>query len=531
MTMKNKTFNIPLLFLVLVISACSPINKATDTSIPQLSAIYADIPLIIRDTYNEAIQIRIYVNEGKEVNYKSVQCLLDENAVNALERIDVYIRKDNERFFLTGATLLGSVKDLSGKVNIPIDINFKAGLHTIWISPVLKSTADLTKQLTIRTFALSKGTSEQKISNVLNSSGGKANFTKRSGIAFRKAGDDGVHTYRIPGLATTEKGTLISVYDIRYVNSHDLPANIDVGMSRSTDGGQTWEPMKVIMDMGPPHENSGIGDPAILIDPFTKKIWVAALWSKGNRSIAGSEPGLSPETTGQLVLVSSDDDGKTWSKPYNITSQVKDPKWHIYFNGPGNGMVMQNGTLVFPSQYWDESKKPGMPHSSIIYSEDHGKTWKSGIGAKSNTTESQVVETTPGTLMLNMRDNRGKFRRVATTRDMGKTWLEHPTSNEVLPDPVCMASLIKCEVNVNGRMSEVLFFSNVASQTARKNMTIKASLNLGNTWLSANELLLDNRNCYGYSSLTMIDENTLGIVYEGSGDLYFMRVPVSDVLK
>ena len=155
--MKNKTFNIPLLFLVLVISACSPINKATDTSIPQLSAIYADIPLIIRDTYNEAIQIRIYVNEGKEVNYKSVQCLLDENAVNALERIDVYIRKDNERFFLTGATLLGSVKDLSGKVNIPIDINFKAGLHTIWISPVLKSTADLTKQLTIRTFALSKG--------------------------------------------------------------------------------------------------------------------------------------------------------------------------------------------------------------------------------------------------------------------------------------------------------------------------------------------------------------------------------------
>jgi sialidase-1 len=529
--MKNKTVKTCLVFLTIFISACSPINKAIDTSAPQLSAIYADIPLIIRDTYNEAIQIRVYVKEGTEVNYKSVQCLLDENAVNALERIDVYIRKDNERAFLTGATLLGSGTDLSGKVNIPIDINFKAGLHTVWISPVLKSTADLTKQLTIRAAALSTGTSLKKIYKELNSYGGKANFAKRLGISFRKAGDDGVNTYRIPGLATTEKGTLLSVYDIRYVNSRDLPANIDVGLSRSTDGGQTWEPMKVIMDMGPPHENSGIGDPAILIDPLTHKIWVAALWSKGNRSIAGSEPGLSPDMSGQLVLVSSNDDGKTWSEPYNITTQVKDPKWHIYFNGPGNGMVMQNGTLVFPSQYWDESKKPGMPNSSITYSEDHGKTWKSGIGAKSNTTESQVVETTPGTLMLNMRDNRGKFRRVATTKDMGKTWLEHSTSNEALPDPVCMASLIKGRVNVNGSLNDVLFFSNVASQIARKNMSIKASLDLGNTWLPANELLLDERHSYGYSSLTRIDENTLGIVYEGSGDLYFMRVLVSDVLK
>lgn len=529
--MKNKTIDFCLICLVFVISACSPKSKLTDSSAPQLSAIYADIPLIIRDTYNESIQIRIYVMEGKSQNYKSVQILLDDNAINALERLDVYIRKDNERTFLTGATLLGSSKELSGKVNIPIDINLTAGLHTIWISPVLKNTANLTKQVTIRASSLSTETSTHLISKALNSSGGQANFVKRLGIAFRKAGDDGVHTYRIPGLATTDKGTLLSVYDIRYVNSRDLPSNIDVGLSRSTDGGQTWEPMKVIMDMGPPHENSGIGDPAILFDPFTKKIWVAALWSKGNRSIAGSEPGLSPDTTGQLVLVSSDDDGKTWSEPYNITSQVKDPKWHLYFNGPGNGMVMQNGTLVFPSQYWDESKKPGIPHSSIIYSDDHGKTWKSGIGAKTNTTESQVVETSPGTLMLNMRDNRGKFRRVATTKDMGKTWLEHHTSMEALPDPVCMASFIKGNVKVNGKLMEALFFSNVANQIARKNMTIKVSLDLGNSWSHENELLIDEHQCYGYSSLTRIDENNLGIVYEGSGDLYFMIVQVDDVVN
>src|SRR5688500_19448232 len=75
-------------------------------------------------------------------------------------------------------------------------------------------------------------------------------YNKRMGIAIRKAGDGGVHTYRIPGIATTDKGTLIAVYDIRYNNTRDLPENIDVGMSRSTDGGRNWEPMKVIMDMG-----------------------------------------------------------------------------------------------------------------------------------------------------------------------------------------------------------------------------------------------------------------------------------------
>lgn len=84
---------------------------------------------------------------------------------------------------------------------------------------------------------------------------------------IRKAGQDGVHTYRIPGIIKTAKGTLIAVYDVRYTTSRDLPGHIDVGMSRSMDNGNTWEPMRIIMDMGAPHENNGVGDPAILYDP------------------------------------------------------------------------------------------------------------------------------------------------------------------------------------------------------------------------------------------------------------------------
>ncbi|MGB5028966.1 MAG: sialidase family protein, partial [Chitinophagaceae bacterium] len=219
----------------------------------------------------------------------------------------------------------------------------------------------------------------------------------------------------------------------------------------------------------------------------------------------------------------------TWSAPYTITPQVKNPAWHLFFNGPGSGIAMQDGKLVFAAQYWNETK---MPYSTIIYSDDHGTNWKGKVnGPKSNTTESQVVETEPGTLMLNMRDNRGSFRSVATTTNLGTTWTEHSTSYNALPDPVCMASIIKAKVMVNGMMKDVLFFSNPNTKSGRYNITIKASLDLGQTWLPANQLLIDERQCYGYSSLTKIDDNTIGLLYEGSKDLYFVKVSVNEIIK
>lgn len=345
---------------------------------------------------------------------------------------------------------------------------------------------------------------------------------------IRKAGQDGVHTYRIPGIIKTAKGTLIAVYDVRYTSSRDLPGHVDVGMSRSFDDGETWEPMRIIMDMGPPHENNGVGDPAILYDPHSNKVIVAALWSKGNRSIAGSKPGLSPDTTGQLVIVTSTDEGNNWTVPISITPQVKEPKWHLFFQGPGTGIVMQDGTLVFAAQYWDERK---VPFSTLIYSKDHGVTWKGRVnGPVANTTEAQIVETIPGTLMMNMRDNRGNYRTISTTSDLGKSWRIHPTSQRSLQDPVCMASFIKARVKIAGKKRNVLFFSNPNSSKERKDLTIKASLDLGETWLPANQLVVDPKISYGYSSLVQLDAKTIGILYEGVGDLYFASFPVDRIL-
>jgi sialidase-1 len=482
-------------------------------------------PIFKRLDVNPLLCIKFYLPAGtKLVNFKNISCAVNEDALKAVDKLEVFYN-GNEPLF-SGKNSVATIKPTSKHFAIPVDFTVKQGWNYIWLSATVTPQADIDRKVEVHATRLTDVTNK-----TYSISEQEGNYQKYAGIALRKTGDDSVHTYRIPGLTTTDKGTLLAVYDIRYNNDRDLPANIDVGMSRSTDGGKTWDPMKNILDMGAPHENNGIGDPAILFDPVTKKIWVAALWSKGNRSIAGSEPGLSPDTTGQFVLVSSDDDGLTWSNPVSITSQVKNQMWHLYFNGPGNGIAMQNGTLVFASQYWDESKKPGLPHSAIVYSDDHGRSWKSGVGAKSNTTEAQVVETTPGTLMLNMRDNRGSFRSVATTGDMGQSWFEHVTSYNALPDPVCMASIIKAKVKVEGAGKEVLFFSNVNSTTARTNMTIKASLDLGETWLSSNQLLLDNRRLYGYSALTRIDDHTLGILYEGNRELYFLRIPVKDIIK
>lgn len=355
----------------------------------------------------------------------------------------------------------------------------------------------------------------------------------RFGIALRKAGDDESSAYRIPGLATSEKGTLLAVYDIRRRGGRDLPGDVDVGMSRSIDGGKTWSPMTVIMDMGndPKWSYDGIGDPAILVDQSTGTIWCAATWSHGNRSWNGSGPGLKPKDTGQLMLVKSDDDGLTWSKPINITSQVKKPEWCFLLQGPGKGITMQDGTIVFAAQFQDTPENKRLPRSTILYSKDHGETWSLGTGAFDDTTESQVVEIEPGVLMLNCRYNRDSTRVVMTTKDMGKTWQKHPTSQRSLIEPrACMGSLINVDAELGKSLAGNLLFSNPDSLRARERIMVKASTDNGKSWPKGNRLLIDEGVGAGYSCMTMIDEKTVGILYEGnSANLIFQRIKLSEL--
>lgn len=407
--------------------------------------------------------------------------------------------------------------------------NLYPGVNFFWVSIEMKPEASLLTKITAEVTGVTADGQSLPVKCV-----SAPNVIRRLGVGVRHAGDDGAAAFRIPGLVTTNKGTLLGVYDVRYNSSVDLQEHIDIGLSRSIDGGKTWEKMRLPLAFGEygglPAAQNGVGDPSILVDTKTNTIWIVAAWTHGmgnQRAWWSSQQGMDVNHTAQLVLVKSADDGKTWSEPINITEQVKHPEWYFLLQGPGRGITMEDGTLVFPIQYIGKDR---IPNAGIMYSKDRGETWTIHNHARTNTTEAQVAEVVPGTLMLNMRDNRGGSRAVYTTSDLGMTWKEHESSRTALPEPVCMASLISVKAADNVLGKDILIFSNPNTTNARKNITIKISLDGGNTW--AHQLLLDEGENWGYSCLTMVDKETIGILYESSvAHMTFQCIKLKDIVQ
>lgn len=405
------------------------------------------------------------------------------------------------------------------------------GYNFFWVSLEMQPSASLQTKVTADITSVKADGKENPTKLVSDK-----NIERRMGIGVRHAGDDGSAAFRIPGLVTTNKGTLLGVYDVRYNNSVDLQEHIDIGLSRSTDGGKTWEKMRLPLAFGEydglPAAQNGVGDPSILVDTKTNTVWIVAAWTHGmgnQRAWWSSHPGMDLNHTAQLVMAKSTDDGKTWSAPINVTEQVKLPEWYFLLQGPGRGITTSDGTLVFPIQFIDKTR---IPNAGIMYSKDRGETWKIHNYARTNTTEAQVAEVEPGVLMLNMRDNRGGSRAVYTTTDFGQTWKEHESSRTALIEPVCMASLISVKAKDNVLGKDLLIFSNPNSTSARKDMTIKISMDGGKTWSADHQLLLDEDYNWGYSCLTMIDKETIGILYESSvAHMTFQSIKLKDIVK
>lgn len=247
----------------------------------------------------------------------------------------------------------------------------------------------------------------------------------------------------------------------------------------------------------------------------------------------GDIGGYGIHQSSQFMVVRSMDHGQSWGRPENWTRQVKRESWWLFAPAPGNGITMRDGTLVMPSQGRDAK---GFPFSNITWSKDHGKTWQVSAPARDDTSECAVAELSDGSLMLNIRDNRNRKdksetngRAVAVSQDLGKTWQKHSSDHRALPEPTCMASLIS---HNSTRGQHLLFFSNPHDKKSRSHMTIQMSEDDGKTWPDDRHILLDSGSGNGYSSLVIIDQQTIGILYESSvADLVFQKIPLAEFVE
>jgi sialidase-1 len=220
------------------------------------------------------------------------------------------------------------------------------------------------------------------------------------------------------------------------------------------------------------------------------------------------------------VISRSTDDGVTWSAAESITPQLKDPAWRLCFQGPGNGIQLANGALVFPAQFKDAAN---VPHSCFIASTDGGRTWKistPAIPSQPPTSESAIAEISDGSLLLSMRDESKSGQRLWSRWDfkgpdpLAGTW---SSPRLQLPDPTCMASLIR-------HPSGALVFANAAHPKQRVALTVRVSRDGGTTW---NDGRVIESGGAMYSSLTVLANGDLGVLYESVPEkgLVFARFP------
>jgi sialidase-1 len=311
------------------------------------------------------------------------------------------------------------------------------------------------------------------------------------------AGEGGYHTYRIPSVIVTAKGTVLAFCEGRKTGRGDT-GDIDLLLKRSTDGGKTWGKTQVVWD----DAANTCGNPCPVVDAKTGTVWLLLTHNVGTDTEATIVSGKSK--AGRTAWVtSSTDDGATWAKPTEITKDVKKPEWTWYATGPGVGIQLKSGRLLIPC----DSKSDGgkVRESHVIFSDDGGKSWKLGgvVGPQCN--ESQAVELADGSVMLNMRSFRGNNRRlVALSKDGGETFAK-PEEDKELVEPVCQASILRLPGEKGG-----ILFSNPAS-TKREKMTVRLSRDEGKTWAHAKEL---HAGPAAYSCLVVLPGGEIGCLYE-----------------
>jgi len=342
-----------------------------------------------------------------------------------------------------------------------------------------------------------------------------------------KAGENGYACFRIPALLTTPDNILLAFAEARRMNCGDA-GDIDLVLKRSADGGKTWSAMQVVWS----DSTNTCGNPVPILDRSNGRIVLVSTWNRGTDHEKQIMERSSKDGR-HIYVLTSDDEGKSWSPAREITSSVKMDNWTWYATGPCHGLQigsgMHKGRLVVPVNHVEAPANQNFSH--IIYSDDHGATWKLGNNTPQDmVNETTVAEISGGRLMLNMRNaNRTlRTRNYSISSDGGETWsdVKHDTT---LVEPVCQGTLL----NLVYDKKPVLLFANPAHQTKRENLTLRLSYDDGSSWAASKVI---HPGPSAYSDIAPYKKKDVAILYESGKDkpyegIAFKLIRIKDITK
>ncbi|MFF4690524.1 exo-alpha-sialidase [Streptomyces sp. NPDC001307] len=336
-------------------------------------------------------------------------------------------------------------------------------------------------------------------------------------ILFKASQDPGYACFRIPAIVRTTDGTLLAFAEGRVLNCGDA-ADIDIVVKRSTDGGLTWGPLQVV--------NEGAGDthgnPAPIVDRATGRVWLAETYNTGRTDSASCS--VPCDRTPHLQY--SDDDGRTWSVPRDLSPEILPADWNSWYaTGPVHGIQLTRGRyagrLVFGvnTETWDGSRVTAN-HAALIVSDDHGGHWR--IGAtdtwpiaddgtfRQKPSELTLAERQDGSVLVSGREQDGTdlgHRTEAVSRDGGDSFTAPFHDLPDLYTPQVQGSML--------RVGDRLLLACPADPDRRRTMMIRSSYDGGRTWDSVDRGTVVTTDWSGYSDLVRADADTVGLIYEG----------------